>query len=77
MVFYYNKTSNWAKELLKNSKIREMSYTPHFLALNGNMQSFVYLFTEMYTYKVYPYKYEREIITLSDGGTIALDWVID
>lgn len=26
---------------------------------------------------VYPIKYEREIFTLSDGGTIALDWVID
>ena len=26
---------------------------------------------------VFPIKYEREFFTLSDGGTIALDWVID
>jgi len=25
----------------------------------------------------YPVKYDRELFTLSDGGTIAYDWVVD
>jgi len=26
---------------------------------------------------VFPYRFERELFKLSDGGTVALDWVID
>lgn len=54
-----------------------MSYTPHWVTLNGAVQCFMFIFVEVLLKMVYPIKYEREIFQLSDGGTIALDWVID
>jgi predicted alpha/beta-fold hydrolase len=75
--FYYNKSSSLARDFLKKSKIREMSYTPYFLTLTGNMQSFIYAWCEIYFKFAFPYRFERELFTLSDGGTIAIDWVID
>lgn len=65
------------KSFVKESKVRELHYTPYMLTLNGHMQSFTYLFCEIYIKLFYKLKYEREIFKLSDGGTIALDWVID
>ncbi len=54
-----------------------MSYTPHTLTLTGNMQSFIYGWSEIFIKWVFPFKFEREMFNLSDGGTIAIDWVID
>lgn len=65
------------REFLKKSNIRNLTYTPYFLALSGNMQSFVYMWTEIFTKMFTKVKFERELFKLSDGGTIALDWVID
>ena len=75
--FFYNKSSNIMREFLKKSKIRKMTYTPHTLTLTGNMQSFIYAWCEIFIKWLYPFKYERELFTLSDGGTIAIDWVVD
>lgn len=65
------------KDFVKSSKVREIYYTPYMVALNGHLQCFVYMLCEV-CFKIYfPIKYEREIFKLSDGGTIALDWVVD
>ena len=87
MEFYYKKTvegsvsssgSNLIREFVKKSKIREITYIPHALAINGHVQAFIYVWIELFMVKIRkPLKYEREIIKLSDGGTIALDWYID
>ncbi len=65
------------KDFLNKSKIKGMTYTPHFLTLNGTLQAIMYLLNEIYLKLTFPIKYERELFKLSDGGTIALDWVID
>lgn len=64
-------------DFLNKSKIREYKYTPHWFTLNGALQCFLFIAVEVVLKLVYPIKYEREIFKLSDGGTIALDWVID
>ena len=74
---YYSRSSNLMKGLMKDSKVKQMTYTPHTLAINGHMQAILSLFCEIYLNLFFSIKYEREMFTLSDGGTIALDWVID
>ena len=65
------------KRFVRETNINEMYYTPYMLTLNGHLQAIFYLICEI-IFKVYfPIKYEREIFRLSDGGQIALDWVID
>lgn len=54
-----------------------MHYTPYMLTLNGHVHTFFYLFFEAIAKLFYKLRFEREIFTLSDGGTIAIDWVID
>jgi hypothetical protein len=41
------------------------------------MHTLIYALFEMRMKIFFPFKYEREIFTLSDGGTIALDWQLD
>lgn len=65
------------KDFVKSTKIKDIHYTPHMLTLNGHLQCLIYMICEV-CFKIYfPIKYEREIFKLSDGGTIALDWMID
>ena len=47
------------------------------LTLNGHWQAVIYLICEVYVKFFYPLKFEREVFTLSDNGTIALDWALD
>ena len=75
--FYYNKSSSLMRNFLKSSRVRELTYTPYLLTLTGNMQSFIFCFVEPVVKLFFPYRFERELFTLSDGGTVALDWVID
>jgi predicted alpha/beta-fold hydrolase len=65
------------KSFIKESGVKDMYYTPYLFALNGHMQAIVYLIKETVLKLRFPLKYEREMFTLSDGGSIALDWVID
>lgn len=66
------------RDFLSKSKVRDIVYMPHFLALNGHIQAFLYCWIELLQVKLrQPLKYEREMFKLSDGGTIALDWHID
>jgi predicted alpha/beta-fold hydrolase len=62
---------------LNKSEIRLMEFKPWFLALNGHLQCVTYIMFEIRMKIEFPVKYEREMIKLSDGGTIALDWYID
>lgn len=75
---YYHQKSSIMRDFLATSNLKNLVYTPYFLALSGNMQSFIYCWTEIFT-KMFnkTIKFQRELLTLSDGGTIALDWVID
>eukprot|EP00347_Sterkiella_histriomuscorum_P006268 403353420 len=75
--FHFHHKSTLMRDFLQKSNIRNLTYTPYFLALSGNMQSFVYMWTEIFVKLISNVKFERELFTLSDGGTIALDWVVD
>lgn len=63
---------------MSKSNARHLSYVPHPLAFNGHAQTFFYCWIELLQVKLRnALKYERELMTLSDGGTIALDWHMD
>ena len=54
-----------------------MVYTPYFLALNGTIQCILFMICEISLQLVFRFKIDRELFKLSDGGTIALDWISD
>jgi predicted alpha/beta-fold hydrolase len=55
-----------------------MTYTPYFLVLSGHIHCIFYILMEIIYKKWYfDLKFERESFKLTDGGTIALDWVVD
>lgn len=64
-------------EFIKRTKVTEMEYTPYTLTLNGHLQAIMSVICELVLKVRYPIKYKREMFKLSDGGTIALDWVVD
>ncbi len=66
-----------AQSFVTETNITEMTYTPHTLTPNGHMQAIMSVIVEIALKIYYPIKYHRELFVLSDGGTIALDWVID
>ncbi len=74
---YYKKGSALAQSFMSETNVTEMTYTPYTLTFNGHMQAVICVVWEIILKFSYPIKYHREILTLSDGGTIALDWVLD
>ena len=74
---YYKKTSELMKSLVNETKIKDLYYTPYTFAFNGHLQAIWCCILESFLSIYYPIKYDREMFTLSDGGTIAYDWVVD
>jgi predicted alpha/beta-fold hydrolase len=65
------------RDFVTSTRIRDIHFTPHILALNTHIHTVSFMFVELYTKLVYRLKFERELFRLSDGGTIAIDWVLD
>merc|ERR1740115_91836 len=58
---------------LKQSKIKDLTYKPYWYCLNSHFQGFLYLIYETIQCSYYPIQYDRELFTLSDGGTLAIE----
>ena len=65
------------KDLLKHTDLAAMKYKPHLFTLNGHVQGAVYFACELFYQIFSPIKYSREILELTDGGTVGLDWLIN
>jgi len=53
-----------------------MKYTPWLFTLNANAQGLVFMIMDVVYSFASKLKYRREIFELSDGGELALDWVV-
>ncbi len=53
-----------------------MAYTPYIFAINNHIQGIIYTLIGMIETRVdyLSIKYDRELFTLKDGGTLAIDW---
>ncbi|XP_050424185.1 protein ABHD1-like isoform X2 [Adelges cooleyi] len=68
----YSKDGDFKQFLFKNVPIINEKYSPTFWAFNGHTQTIVATFLrDIVVPKV---KYNREILTLKDGGQVAIDW---
>ena len=74
---YYKKTSPLLKSFVTSTKVQTLEYIPYTFALNGHLQALFFMLTEKICQNLRPMPFEREVLALSDGGTIALDWFID
>jgi predicted alpha/beta-fold hydrolase len=54
--------------------MKTYSSTPYLL--NGNLQTLFFRFKQRMVHCPFIIKYERQLITLSDGGQLSLDWPI-
>ncbi len=52
-------------------------YSPTFYLSNGHLQTLYYAIYHAIATPVHLYPYKRELLHLSDGGQIALDWIMD
>jgi hypothetical protein len=61
---------------VKKSKIRDLIYIPHPLAMFNHLQAIIYVIYDQAHSKIkaLAIKYDREILTLKDGGTLAIEW---
>ena len=75
--FYYNETNKLMQQFLRESKIREMRFKPHFLLLWHPIQTITYLLIETFERFVLPIKTEDELFKCPDGGTVGIAWSID
>jgi len=74
--FYYQPSSEKYKDLFKNTDLASMRYKPWLFTLNNHVQGIFFCFVESLMYYFTNVKYAREIFELSDGGEIALDWIV-
>ena len=70
--FHFKPTSAQWNDLLLNTKLTSLIYVPNILTFTGELQAFFFLIVGLFK----KFNYRREVLTLSDGGTIALDWTI-
>ena len=65
----YAKTSPLNDYVTEHCKGLTSSYEPPFYAVNGHVQTVLSTFTTRPQVK-----FTRELVTISDGGTVGLDW---
>lgn len=70
--FHFRPNSALWNDLLQNTQLTSLIYVPNILCFTGELQAFFFLLLNPFKKE----KYRREILTLSDGGTIAIDWTI-
>ena len=63
--------------MLKKTKLRDLTYKPHFMAISPFYQFVVYLIYEKFCQIFFPPKFVREEFDLEDGGVMAIDWAIE
>ena len=71
---HYSQENDLFKEFDEKSKIKKMKFEPYLWAPHALQQGFFYLMSEKLYRWLYLNKFNRECITLPDGGTIGLDW---
>ena len=65
------------KQFMEESKIKDMTFKPHFLLLWHASQTFGYLVIEGLGKVFRPIKTEDELFKCADGGTVGVAWSID
>lgn len=73
---YYQPTSQHWQDLLANTELATMRYTPSIFTLNAHWQLFWHGLNQAVQATFVKMPYRREILELSDGGEIGLDWLI-
>ena len=75
--FYYNKRDRLMCQFLEQTKVTKFVYRPYWLAVTPFLQSLTYITVDELQKYWFPKKFDRELITLEDGGTVGIDWAID
>lgn len=73
---HFDRQNKLLKDFVESSKMEQMIYRPWIFAITPMLQFTFYMFKEMWDQR-FPYKFDRELIKCSDGGTIGIDWTID
>lgn len=73
---YYQPSNKLWSELLTSTDLLKIKYKPSIFALNATMQLFWFGMLSIYEMLFGKVKYHRQIFELSDGGELALDWLI-
>jgi len=74
LTFNYDKTNEMYRKFVDSTQISNLVYEPFILSPTPILQGIIYLVCEVFYENIMPTKFERELIKLSDGGTIGLDW---
>ena len=61
-------------EFVWKTRISTIQFEPFTFGITPLMQTFVYCFYDLFNQKFYPETFEREFLTLPDGGTLGFDW---
>ena len=70
----YSENNELFKEFIAKSKIAKLRFEPYLFGLTPLMQGVFYMVMEI-TYKLmHKNDFDRELLTLPDGGTIGIDW---
>ena len=70
----YSKRNPLMSDFVKKSRIATIQFEPFTFGITPLMQTIAYLLYELFQQKFYPEKFDREYLTLPDGGTVGLDW---
>lgn len=71
---HYSHSNPLFKEFVAKTDIARMKFQHYILSPTPAPQGIIYLIVETLHAQLCPDKFERELLTLDDGGTIGLDW---
>ena len=75
MKLYYQPTNTLWADLVKGTELATMKYKPYLLTPNAHWHTFFHGTYQGFICYFYPTQYRREVLELSDGGQLGLDWV--
>ena len=63
-------------DLLRSTHLTTMQYVPSHFSVCASFQTLSYIALAAMQLFVHGVRYNRQLLTLSDGGQVGLDWVI-
>ena len=77
MKLYYDKGHPLFAKFITKTSLSDLVYYPWTFGVMPCIQSFFYILKEEATKSAFDMKFERDLITLSDGGTAGIDWNVE
>lgn len=73
----FNRSNRLMKQFVERTNITHLVYRPYWVSITPLLQAITYTVCEAWLKCWQPERFDREEVTLDDGGTVGIDWACD